>query len=195
MRITPSIQSRNFLEDLARTKARMDKAQDEMSSGRRVNVLSDHPYAAAQASEIEAVSSENLECISNNDQLSSKLGFLDSTLQRLVLSVENAQTLAAQALSGTTTAESRAALSEGITGTRKQILSIANTQYNGVFLFSGSHRPAADAFTDNNAPGFTYMETTRPFIKDLIVPRRFRPTSQGRISLETHRRFSTCSMT
>ena len=151
MRITPSIQSRNFLEDLARTKARTDKAQD-VSSGRRVNVLSDHPYAAAQASEIEAVSSENLECISNNDQLSSKLGFLDSTLQRLVLSVENAQTLAAQALSGTTTAESRAALSEGITGSRKQVLSIANTQYNGVFLFSGSHRPAADGFTDN-APG------------------------------------------
>lgn len=155
MRVTPSIQSRNFLEDLARTKARMDKAQDEMSSGRRVNILSDDPYAAGQASEIEAVSSENTEYISNNDQLSSKLGFLDGTLQRLVLSVENAQTLAAQALSGTTTAESRAALSEGITGTRKQVLSIANTQYNGVFLFSGTHRPAADAFTDS-APGFTY---------------------------------------
>jgi flagellar hook-associated protein 3 FlgL len=155
MRITPSIQSRNFLEDLALTKARMDKAQSELSSGRRVNVLSDDPYAAGQSSEIEAISSENDEYIANNDQLISKLGFLDSTLQRLVLSVENAQTLAAQALSGTTTAESRAALAEGVDGTRKQVLSIANTQYNGVFLFSGSHRPAADAFTDN-APGFTY---------------------------------------
>jgi len=155
MRVTPSIQSRNFLEDLARTKARMDKAQDELSSGRRVNVLSDDPYAAGQASEIEAVSSENAEFIANNDQLISKLGFLDGTLQRLVLSLENAQTLAAQALSGTTTAESRAALAEGVAGVRKQVLSMANTQYNGVFLFSGSRRPAADAFTDN-APGFTY---------------------------------------
>jgi len=155
MRITPSIQSRNFLEDLSRTKARLDKAQDELSSGRRVNVLSDDPYAAGQASEIEAVSSENEEFIANNDQLISKLGFLDSTLQRLVLSLENAQTLAAQALSGTTTAESRAALAEGVTGVRKQVLSLANAQYNGVFLFSGTRRPAADAFIDN-APGFTY---------------------------------------
>lgn len=155
MRITPSIQSRNFLEDLARTKARMDKAQDELSSGRRVNVLSDDPYAVSQASEIEAESSENAAFIANNDQLISKFGFLDSTLQRLVLTLENAQTLAAQALSGTTTAESRAALSEGVTGTRKQVLSIANTQYNGTFLFSGSRRPTADAFTDN-APGFSY---------------------------------------
>jgi flagellar hook-associated protein 3 FlgL len=32
---------------------------------------------------------------------------------------------------------------------------MANTQYNGVFLFSGTRRPAADAFIDN-APGFTY---------------------------------------
>jgi len=69
--------------------------------------------------------------------------------------LENAQTLSAQALSGTTTAESRAALAEGVVGIRKQVLSIANTQYNGVFLFSGTRRPAADAFIDN-APGFTY---------------------------------------
>jgi len=155
MRVTPSIQSRNFLEDLARTKARMDKAQDELSSGRRVNVLSDDPYAAGQASEIEAVSSENAEFIANNDQLISKFGFLDSTMQRLVLSLENAQTLSAQALSGTTTAESRAALAEEVSGVRKQVLSMANTQYNGVFLCSGTRRPAADGFI-NNAPGFTY---------------------------------------
>jgi len=155
MRVTPSIQSRNFLEDLARTKTRMDKAQGELSSGRRVNVLSDDPYAAGQASEIDAVSSENAEFIANNDQLISKFGFLDSTLQRLVMSLENAQTLSAQALSGTTTAESRAALAEGVSGVRKQVLSMANTQYNGVFLFSGTRRPAADAFIDN-APGFTY---------------------------------------
>jgi flagellar hook-associated protein 3 FlgL len=155
MRITPSIQNRNFLEDLARTKARMDKAQDELSSGRRVNVLSDDPYAAGQASEVEAISSENAEFIANNGQLLSKLGFLDNTLQRLVLSLENAQALAAQALSGTTTATSRAALAEGVSGVRKQVLSMSNTQYNGVFLFSGTRRPAADAFTDT-APGFTY---------------------------------------
>jgi Bacterial flagellin N-terminal helical region len=102
-------------DELRRRLARMDKAQDEMSSGRRINILSDDPYAAGQASEIEAVSSENAEYIANNDQLSSKLGFLDNTLQRLVQTAENAQTLAAQALSGTTTAESRTALSEGIT--------------------------------------------------------------------------------
>lgn len=155
MRVTPSIQNRNFLENLARTKTRMDKAQDELSSGRRVNLLSDNPYAAGRASEIEALSSENAEFIANNEQSISKLGFLDSTMQRLVLSLENAQTLAAQALSGTTTPESRAALAEGVTGVRQQVLSIANTQYNGVFLFSGTRRPAADAFSDN-APGFTY---------------------------------------
>jgi flagellar hook-associated protein 3 FlgL len=166
MRVTPSIQTRNFLEDLARTKSRMDKSQEELSSGRRVNVLSDDPYAAGQASEIQALSSENAQFIANNDHLISKLGFLDSTLQRLVLSVENAQTLAAQALSGTTTAEARAALAEGVSGVRKQVLSIANTQYNGTYLFSGTRRPAADAFIDN-APGFTYDGNDDPIYHKL----------------------------
>ncbi len=155
MRITPTIQNRNFLEDLALTKARMDKAQQQMSSGLRVNFLSDDPYAAEQASEISAITSENEEFIANNDQLIGKLQYLDHTLQGFILTLDTARTLAAQALSGTTTPNSRSALAEAVDGVRKQVLSISNAQYNGVFLFSGTRRPAGDAFVDN-APGFTY---------------------------------------
>jgi flagellar hook-associated protein 3 FlgL len=155
MRITPTIQNRNFLEDLALSKARMDRAQEQMSSGLRVNSLSDDPYAAEQASEISAVLSENDEFIANNDQLISKLTYLDNTLQGLIRTLDTARTLAAQALSGTTTAESRATLVEGADWVRKQVLSISNAQHNGVFMFSGTRRPAGDAFVDN-APGFTY---------------------------------------
>ena len=94
----------------------MDRAQEQMSSGLRVNSLSDDPYAAEQASEISAVLSENDEFIANNDQLISKLTYLDNTLQGLIRTMDTARTLAAQALSGTTTAESRATLLKVPTG-------------------------------------------------------------------------------
>ncbi len=155
MRITPSIQIRNFLEHLAATKARMDRAQEQMSSGLKVNSLSDDPYAAAQASEIAAVSSENDEFISNNEQLIGKLGYVDNTLQGLIRTLDSARTAAAQALSGTTTPDSRATLAESIDSVRQQVLSISNSQYNGTFLFSGTRRPVGNAFLDNS-PGFIY---------------------------------------
>jgi flagellar hook-associated protein 3 FlgL len=155
MRVTPSIQERNFIENLTQTKTRLDKSQGELSTGRKVNQLSDDPYAAAQASELAAVSSENEEFIGSNDRLAGKLQFLDTSLQSLVRNLDSARVLAAQALSGTTTAEARAALAEAVDGIRKQVLSTANTQYNGVFLFSGTRRPSGEPFIDT-APGFTY---------------------------------------
>jgi len=155
MRVTFTIENRNFLENLSSTKARLDKAQNEISSGTKINQLSDGPYAAARASEMSAISSQNEEFIANNGELRSKFDFLDNTLQSLITSLDSARTLAAQALSGTTTPESREALAQGVDGVRKQVISISNAQYNGVFLFSGTKRPITSAFVDN-APGFTY---------------------------------------
>ncbi len=69
MRVTQTIQNRIFLENLVQTKTRLDKAQAEIATGKKVNELEDDPYAAAQASDISAVSTVNEEFMSNNDHL------------------------------------------------------------------------------------------------------------------------------
>ena len=103
MRVTASIQNRNFLEHINQLKARMDKAQEEVSSGKTVNRLSDNPFAASQSSEIASVVSANDQLIAGNTQLRSKLELSDSVLQSLIQSTDSALSLATQALSGTTT--------------------------------------------------------------------------------------------
>ncbi len=113
-----------------------------MSSGQRVNSLSDDPYAAEQASEIAAVFSENDGIIANNDQLISKLIYW-ITRCKAGPSVDNARTLGSP--SPVWHYHCRIAAPRCLkvsTGMRKQVLSIANAQYNGVFMFSGTHRPA-----------------------------------------------------
>ena len=148
MRMVPTIQYRDFLDNINQSKSRLDKAQEEISSGKRVNRLSDDPYAAAQASEIAAVTSANDQFIANNDQLHSKLELTDSVLQLLNQTIDSAKVLAAQALSGTTTPESRAALATAVDGTKQQALSDANVQFNGSYLFSGTQtktQPFVDA--------------------------------------------------
>jgi len=156
MRMVPTIQYRNFIDNIDQSKARLDKAQEEISSGKSVNRLSDNPYAAAQTSEIAAISSANDQFIANNDQLRSKLELTDSVLQFLNQTIDSAKVLAAQALSGTTTPESRQALATAVEGTRLQALSNANAQFNGSYLFAGTDNKTVP-FTDSGGGTVTYQ--------------------------------------
>lgn len=138
MRVTTTIQNRNFLDNINQLKSRLDKAQTEVSTGKTVNRLSDDPLAASQASRLTAVMGANDQFIAMNDQLRSRLELTDTVLQAFIQSVDAAKVLAAQALSGATTPESRAALATEVEGVWEQILSESNTQFNGTFLFAGT---------------------------------------------------------
>ena len=148
MRVTPTIQDRNFLEDVNRLKSRQQKSQEEVSSGKTVNRLSDNPFAAAQSSNITSAISANDQFISANGQLRSQLELTDYVLQSLNNSIDAAKTLAAQALSGTTTADSRQALATGMNGIRQQVLSASDTKFNGTFLFAGT-QSTTEPFVDS----------------------------------------------
>jgi flagellar hook-associated protein 3 FlgL len=156
MRIVPTIQYRDFLDNINQSKSRLDKAQEEISSGKTVNRLSDNPYAAAQTSEIAAISSANDQFIANNDQLRSKLELTDSVLQLLNQTIDSAKVLAVQALSGTTTPESRQALATAVDGTKQQTLSDANIKFNGSYLFAGTLN-TTQPFVDAGGGTVTYQ--------------------------------------
>lgn len=143
MRVTPSIQNRNFLENVNRLKARLDKAQEEVSSGKTVNRLSDNPFAASQASRLMSVIGANDQFVAMNDRLKGKLEVTDTVLQSMIRNLDSVQALAAQALSGSTTAESRSALAGDVEGIRQQMLSAGNTQLNGSYIFAGTMTTAA----------------------------------------------------
>jgi flagellar hook-associated protein 3 FlgL len=154
--MVPTIQYRDFLENINQSKTRLDKAQEEISSGKIVNRLSDNPYAASQTSEIAAIASANDQFIANNDQLRSKLELTDSVLQLLNQTIDSAKVLAVQALSGTTTPESRQALATAVGGTKQQALSDANTKFNGAFLFAGTLN-TIEPFIDSGGGTVTYQ--------------------------------------
>ena len=168
MRITPTIQGRNFLELANETKTRLDRAQEQLSSGKRVNRLSDDPHAASQASQVSATISTNEQYIATNDLLHSKLEFTDSLLQNLNQLVDAAQVAGAQALSGTSTPTTRVALSTEVDGIKSQALSIGNKQFNGTFLFSGTltntepfaDSPAGVTFSGNDEALYLRLDAT-----------------------------------
>jgi len=165
MRITPTTQMRSFLENLNRLRSRENQAHAELSTGKAVNRLSDNPFAAAQASRITAVMAENDQFLAINEQLRGKLETTDSVLQALIQRVDEGKSLAAQALSGTTTPESRAAIATAIEGIRQEILSASNTQFDGNFLFAGT-QTSTTPFVDSGG-SVTYQGNNEPVYQRL----------------------------
>jgi flagellar hook-associated protein 3 FlgL len=122
----------------------------ELSSGLRVSSLSDDPLAAAQSSMLATA-------ISRDDTFShasatevSVLQVTDSTLGEVVSQLTSAISLSVSANNSTNNASNVGAILQQLTGIRDQVLSLANTSYQGRYLFGGTEGASAP-FTLNTA--------------------------------------------
>jgi flagellar hook-associated protein 3 FlgL len=110
----------------------------QLSSGLRVTTLADDPIAAAQASMIGSEIAQDDNYVQTASNESSMLQVTDSTLGEIVTQLTSAVTLAVQGSNGTMDASNLSAIAQQLTGIRDQVLSLANTSYQGNYLFAGS---------------------------------------------------------
>lgn len=120
------------------SSGREQQLTTELSSGLRVTTLSDDAVAAGAnvslASSIARVDS----FVQNASTQESRLQVTDTTLGEVVTQLTSATTLAVAAGGGTLNAANLAAITRQVTDIRDNVLSLANTQYLGTYLFSGS---------------------------------------------------------
>jgi len=110
----------------------------ELSSGLRVNSISDDPSAASQSIRLNNQISRIDTFIQTAATQTSMLQITDSTLGEVVSQLTSAISLAVQAANGTLNGSNLQAVAQQITGIRDQILALANTSYQGRYLFAGS---------------------------------------------------------
>src|SRR5438309_3927180 len=135
MRVTEGMGYQNLLSDIARVQERMQIAQDQVSSNKRVTKPSDDPTAA---SDIVRIFSEKNEADQFGKDLTfaeSRLNLADTVLDSVEHMVERARTLGQLSFGNTTTASM---YSTEVDGLRDQIISAANTTHAGRFVFGGS---------------------------------------------------------
>jgi flagellar hook-associated protein 3 FlgL len=117
--------------------------QEMASSGSRVNRPSDAPADAFQIltlrSQSDAIDTykSNLASITDNGQV------VASALESMTTALASVKALAAQAASGTYTAQNRLPIAREIDSVLEQVVSLANTQQMGRYLFGGGS--SADA--------------------------------------------------
>jgi flagellar hook-associated protein 3 FlgL len=151
LRVTFNTLFRNSLRDVQRTGAEFARAQQQVSSGKRLQQASDDPSAAAtglrERNEIRSVDRYR----EANDSVDSRLHVVDSVLTDVIKSVTTAQTRGASGRSTILTAEQREAIALEIEGVNEAIYTAVNTSYRGIYLFAGA---------DNTAAPYTKTGTT-----------------------------------
>lgn len=110
----------------------------DISTGVSVNNLSDNPVAAAQDFLLRSEQSTNDNFVQTATGISGTLQVADTALGGVVTQITQAISLATEGNNGTLNAGDRTSIANQLSGIRDEILSLANSNYQGQYLFSGS---------------------------------------------------------
>jgi flagellar hook-associated protein 3 FlgL len=137
MRVTDARSYDVALATIQSNIAAMNRAQQQVSSGRRIERPSDDPAGAASATRLRASIADIDSFTRGIADARTWLGVQDTALQSASSLLARAKELATQAVNGAQSATSRAAIATELEGIRSQLGALANTQQAGQAVFGG----------------------------------------------------------
>jgi flagellar hook-associated protein 3 FlgL len=151
MRVNPNY-TPDILANLWNSQAEEQTAIEQLSTGKRVNVPSDDPAAAAADVQNQALQSQNDQYIQNTSNLDGSLQTADSTLSSVVTVLNQAISLGVQGANGGVSSADQQALAEQVQSIQSQMVQLANTSYQGSYLFGGTASQSAPFALDSTQP-------------------------------------------
>ncbi len=137
MRVTETMIYQRTAERASSALDRVSRAQNELSSGLRVQSPGDDPQAASMLVR-HRLDMSRITAVKNGAQRAiDELNTADSALENLKTSMARAQVLATQFGNDTYSASNRAAAAEEVNGLFKQVLGDLNTRFGDRYLFGG----------------------------------------------------------
>jgi flagellar hook-associated protein 3 FlgL len=137
-RITNSMVSRTVLSDIQDVFGKLSRTQERLSSGKQLTKPSDDPFAASRALLYRTGLDANKQYQSNVDEASSWLDASDTALAQLGDSATRARTLILQGANGSNSQVQRDAIAAELDQIADSVKTVANTQYAGRYIFSGT---------------------------------------------------------
>jgi flagellar hook-associated protein 3 FlgL len=141
----------DLLAALDQLQRQQSAATLELATGNRINRPSDDPAGAAQVVRINDLSSQVDSFRRSISSISGQFSTADSTLSSVVTVLQRAISLGVEGATGTLSDSDRADIAIELTGIQSQLLGLANTSYQGQYIFAGT-------------------ATTQPFVADPTQP-------------------------
>jgi len=139
-----------FLSDVNAAETRINTANQQLSSGYRVNVASDDPGAIEAILGFQNQIDQATQVKSNLSTASAVASTADAALSTASSLLDQLTSIAAQGASSTATAATRSSLATQVQGIAEQMVGLANTNFAGKYVFGGDN-PTTQPYTANFA--------------------------------------------
>ena len=152
MRVDPNFAA-GLVTPLNQTQANEQTLTAELASGLRVNAPGDDPVAAAGSVQLAAQASAEDSFVRTAQGVEGRMQAADSALGSVATQMTQAVQLATEAANGGLSASDLQAVGQQLAAIRDSVLGLANSSYEGSYLFAGSK---------TNTQPYTLDTTTTP---------------------------------
>ncbi|MBI1755748.1 MAG: flagellar hook-associated protein FlgL [Fimbriimonas ginsengisoli] len=166
MRISTSQQFDTFSANIAVAAQQMFEAQQRVSTGRRLNQLSDDPVGASSALTMRSLRTGLSQYSSNLHAAKGMLGYSDTAMGETTNLLNRAYQLALAGANSATDQAGRAGMASEIAGIQSRLVDLANSKGpNGQYLFGGQKNAAPPYAV--NAGALTYSGDTNDVVVEV----------------------------
>ncbi|HEY0162749.1 MAG TPA: flagellar hook-associated protein FlgL [Edaphobacter sp.] len=169
MRADPTYYN-NVVQALNNSMNNSNNLAAELSSGLRVGKLSDDATAAAQSLRLDNLLSNIDNYVQTASGVTSQLQATDSALGEVVNQLTSALSLAVSAGNDTLNDSNRQTIASSLKGIRDSVLALANTSYQGSYLFSGSVGGTQPFTLDTTTTPATVTYNGDTNVRTLVTP-------------------------
>jgi flagellar hook-associated protein 3 FlgL len=141
-----------FLASLNTLQDNLSKANEQLSSGLRVNQASDAPQQLQDIFQTRADLGQAQQSIHNLTTAQSQLNAADTGVQSAIQLLTQAISLGTQGASNITSSSTLSTLSAEVQGIQSQLVAISRTEVGGVFIFSGDATGSPPYQVDSASP-------------------------------------------
>jgi flagellar hook-associated protein 3 FlgL len=149
MRVDPFYAS-NLVSSLDQTTSAIQQLTNEESSGVRVTSLSDDPVASGENVLLLNQIQQDDSFTESSTLVTGQLQVADSTLGSVISELTSAISLATSANNGTMNSSNVKSIASQISGILNEVTSLANTSYQGQYIFAGG-QTSTTPFTTSTA--------------------------------------------
>jgi len=148
MRVPNLMSNAQSLQDLQRIKQQYAATVQQLSSGQAIVNIGDDPAGTAQVMNDQADINQNTGYIAAGTAANAQLQNSSAALTTMGSNINRLLELGQEALGGTATASSQAAIGTEVDSLRTDFISLGNTQVSGKYLFAGT-KTTTVPFLDN----------------------------------------------
>jgi flagellar hook-associated protein 3 FlgL len=138
MRVTQSMLSNNMLRHISQSYERMAKTQEQLSTGKKISRPSDDPVVAMKGMSYRTNLTEVEQYKRNLSEAYNWMENSDAALDKATSVMQRIRELTVQASNGTLEDSQRQIISKEIGQLKEHLISIANTQVAGKYIFNGN---------------------------------------------------------